>query len=66
MKGKKVNQKHMLYDCFCMFERNEESRSHVATGRRNIFRLWKEKGWNAIEIVETIRPNSMNDDCLTW
>ena len=33
-------------------------------GRRNIFRLRKDTGWNNVEFVETISLNSMNDHFL--
>ena len=41
--------------------RHAKSRGHAAIGRGNIFRLRKEKGWNTVEFVETIRSNFMND-----
>ena len=41
--------------------RHAKSRDHATIGRRNIFSLRKDKGWNAVEYVETISFNSMND-----
>ena len=38
-----------------------KSRDHAAIGRGNIFRLWKVKGWNTVEFVESISLNSMTD-----
>ena len=47
-------------DFFYIF-RHAKSRNHAAIGRGNIFRLRKDKGWNTVEYVETIRLNPMND-----
>ena len=45
--------------------KHAESCGNRATGHGNIFILQKEKGWNTIEFVETIKPNFMNDEFLT-
>ena len=41
-------------------DRHAKSHNHMTIGSGNILRLWKDKGWNTVEFVETISFDSMN------
>jgi hypothetical protein len=46
--------------CISFSSRHAKSCSHAVNGRGNIFRLRKEKRWNAVEFVKSIGLTSLN------